>query len=197
MTGFPMTGFLLNRIPARGATRRAVGMLCAAAVFSTGCATTINGRTQRVAVASDPPGARVFVGDHALGVTPTYVELDRGDGDLALRFEKDCYQDAVLPVPRRISNWVAGSVLFAGIPVNEYTLGPWLGAMGFWAAVGGFIDWRTGGAFTFPDLVRASLDPIPDAARTVQSGGGAELRRGCAPSVGAVAREQRKKPTAR
>lgn len=192
-----MTGFLLNLIPAHGGTHRAVCMLSAAALFSTGCATTINGRTQRVAVASDPPGARVFVGDQALGVTPTYVELDRRDGGLALRFEKDCFQDAVLPVPRRISNWVAGSVLFAGIPVNEYTLGPWLGAMGFWAAVGGFIDWRTGGAFTFPDLVRATLDRMPDTARTEASGGGVEPDRGCAPRATTGAGGHENAPTER
>lgn len=167
-----MTGFLLNRRSAHGGTHRAVCMLSVAAVFSTGCATTINGRTQRVAVASDPPGARVFVGDQALGVTPTYVELDRRDGGLTLRFEKDCYQDAVLAVPRRTSNWVAGSVLLAGIPVNEYTLGPWLGAMGFWAAVGGFIDWRTGGAFAFPDLVRAPLDRVHDLPGATDPGSG-------------------------
>lgn len=166
-----MPGFLLNRMRVRGWPLRAVCALVGAVVLSSGCATTMNGSTQRVSVASDPPGARVFIGDEQVGVTPAQVELDRGDGDLALRFEKDCYQDAVLPVPRRISNWVAGSVLFAGIPVNEYTLGPWLGAMGFWAAVGGFIDWRTGGAFTFPDLVRATLDRVPDLPGATDPGG--------------------------
>ena len=165
-----MSRLLLKRASARRRAHRAVSGLAAAAVLSTGCASMINGRTQRVAVASDPPGAQVFIRDQPVGVTPTYVELDRR-GNLALRFEKDCYQDAVLPVPRRISNWVAGSVLLAGIPVNEYTLGPWLGAMGFWAAVGGFIDWRTGGAFTFPDLVRATLDRVPDLPEATDTGG--------------------------
>ncbi len=191
-----MTGFLLNRISAQGGTHRVVCMLSAVAVLSTGCATTINGRTQRVAVASDPPGAQVFAGDHALGVTPTYVELDRGDGDLALRFEKDCYQDAVLPVPRRTSNWVAGSVLLAGIPVNEYTLGPWLGAMGFWAAVGGLIDWRTGGAFKFPDLLRATLDRVPDLPGGTDPGG-SEPPAVCAPVPPAGQVDQGKTPSDR
>ena len=183
-----MSRLLLKRASARRRAHRAVSGLAAAAVLSTGCASMINGRTQRVAVASDPPGAQVFIRDQPVGVTPTYVEFDRRDGDLALRFEKDCYQDAVLPVPRRISNWVAGSVLFAGIPVNEYTLGPWLGAMGFWAAVGGFIDWRTGGAFTFPDLVRATLDRVPDLPGAMDPGGsGPPVDCAPAPPAGQVA----------
>ena len=153
-----------------GRTHRAVCALVAAAVLSTGCASMINSRTQRVAVASDPPGAQVFIGDEPVGVTPAYLELDRRDGDLALRLEKDCYQETVLPVPRRTSKWVAGNLLFAGIPINEYTLGPWLGYMAFFAVVGGLADRSQGGAFTFPDLVRASLERLPDTAQAEESG---------------------------
>ena len=153
-----------------GRPHRAVCALAAAAVLSTGCASMINSRTQRVAVASDPPGAQVFIGDEPVGVTPAYLELDRRDGDLALRLEKDCYQETVLPVPRRTSKWVAGNLLLAGIPINEYTLGPWLGAMAFYAVVGGLADRSQGGAFTFPDLVRASLERLPDTAQAEESG---------------------------
>ena len=177
-------------------TQRAASAIAVAAVISTGCASIINGRTQRVAVGSDPPGARVFVGDRALGVTPTRVELDRDDGDLVLRFEKDCYRDTVLPVGRRTSNWVAGSVLLAGVPVNEYTLGPWLGAIAFWAAVGGFIDWRSGGAFTFPDLVQATLEPISDVSGGTDPGDG-ERRGDCPPGPPAESGAQGNTPSDR
>ena len=167
-----MTDLLLNRIGARGRTIRGVCALAAAAVLSSGCATTINGSTQLVAVASDPPGARVFIDEQAVGVTPVRLELNRGARDLALRFEKDCYRDVVLPVPRRSSKWVLGNSLLAGVPFNELTLGPWLRMVAFVTAVGGFQDWRSGGAFTFPDLVRASLHRLPDAASAEESGGG-------------------------
>ena len=177
-------------------TQRAVWAIAIATVISTGCASIINGRTQRVAVGSDPPGARVFVGDRALGVTPIRVELDRGDGDLVLRFEKDCYRDAVLPVPRRTSNWVAGNVLLAGVPVNEYTLGSWLGAMAFFAAVGGFIDWRSGGAFTLPDLVQATLDPMTDVPRGTDAGD-SEPPDDCAPDPPAGPGDQGNTPSDR
>ena len=178
----------------RGRTHRAVCALAVVVALSTGCATNMNGSVQRVAVASDPPGAQVFIDDEPVGVTPAYLELDRRDGDLALRFEKDCYQETVLPVPRRTSKWVAGNLLFAGMPVNEYTLGPWLGYMAFFAVVGGLRDRASGGAFTFPDLVRASLERLPDPARagTDESGRVVETGRACAPDVAAGAGDQRK-----
>ena len=165
-----MTDLPRIRIRGRGPTHRAVCVLAAAVTLSTGCATSMNGSMQRVAVASDPPGAQVFIDEEPVGVTPAYLELDGRDGDLALRFEKDCYQETVLPVPRRTSKWVAGNLLFAGMPVNEYTLGPWLGYMAFFAVVGGLRDRASGGAFTFPDLVRASLERLPDTARAEESG---------------------------
>ena len=180
----------LVAVAAARCRRAATCAFAAAAVLSSGCATTINGSTQLVAVASDPPGARVFIGDRAVGVTPTRLELNRGARDLALRFEKDCYRDVVLPVPRRTSQWVAGNALFAGIPINEYTWGPWLAAMAFYTTVGALMDWRSGGAFTFPDLVRATLERLPVAPGAAdhavsRSGEGVEPAGGCAPAAAA------------
>ena len=192
-----MTHLYLNRIGARGRTIRGACALAAAAVLSSGCATTINGSTQLVAVASDPPGARVFMDDRAVGVTPIRIELNRGARDLVFRFEKDCYGDAVLPVPRRTSKWVFGNPLLAGRPVNELTWGPWLGMMSFVTAIGGFLDWRSGGAFTFPDLVRASLDRLPDAASAEEPLGGVEPDGGCLPDAANATRDQGNTPSDR
>ncbi len=180
-----------------GRTHRAVCALAATVVLSTGCASMINSRTQRVAVASDPPGAQVFIGDEPVGVTPAYLELDRRDSDLALRLEKDCYQETVLPVPRRTSKWVAGNLLFAGIPINEYTLGPWLGAMAFYAVVGGLADRSQGGAFTFPDLVRASLERLPDTAQAEESGQRDQPGGDCAAGAPVVPGDQGNTPSDR
>ena len=153
----------LNRGPAG---RRALRAACApavAVVLSAGCATFMNGPTQRVAVASDPPGARVFVGDEPAGVTPTFVELERDEGDLALRFEKDCYREALLEVPRRTSAWARGNLVPIGFPFNEVTWGGWLGMNLFLTAIKALVDWGTGSAFAFPSLVRATLERLPAA----------------------------------
>lgn len=199
-----MTDLLPNRLRARGRTRRAVFALAAAVVLSTGCATIRNGPTQRVAVASDPPGAQVFIGGRPVGVTPMYVELDRRDRDVALSLRKDCYRETVLPVPRRTSKWVAGNPLLAGVPINDYGLGAWLGMAAFWAAVGGSVDWGRGGAFEFPDLVRASLERLPGgpgasgAADTrATAPGGVEPGGDCARGAPAGAGAQGKTPRAR
>lgn len=63
----------------------------------------MNGRTQVVAVSSDPPGAQVIVDDEAVGVTPTFVELRRGDRNLALRLRKEEFATIDLPVKRSLS----------------------------------------------------------------------------------------------
>ena len=162
---------LLNRRPARGRALRAACAPAVAVVLSAGCATFMNGPTQRVAVASDPPGARVFVGDEPAGVTPTFVELERDEGDLALRFEKDSYRDALLEVPRRTSAWVYGNLVPLGFPFNEVTWGPWLGANLLWGGIRALVDRGTGNAFAFPSLVRATLERLPDGTEGTDSRG--------------------------
>ena len=186
-----------KRIRVHGATRRAVDALAVAVVFSTGCATAINGRTQRVAVVSDPPGAQVFIADEPVGVTPASVELDRRDGDVALRFEKDCYRETVLSVPRRTSKRVLVNLLAAGVYINDYGLGSALGAMAFWGVLGGLLDRREGGAFTFPDLVRADLERLPDTAKSEESGGGPGIDDGCVPGTSAGTGDHGIMPTER
>ena len=191
-----MPGLKPNRVRTCGSTQRALCALLAVVVLSTGCATTMNSSTQRVAVASDPPGARVFLGGESLGVTPTVVTLDRRDPDPGLRFEKDCYRTTVLRVRRRTSKWVVGNLLFAGAPVNEYTWGPWLTAMAVYTTVGALVDRRRGGAFKFPNLVRATLERLADGPEATERGG-VEPDGGCAPDAPAGQGDQGKTPSDR
>ena len=190
-----MTAFIDNRMLFRR-THRAACALAAAAVLTTGCASTVNTSTQRVAVASDPPGARVFLDGQSVGVTPTVVTFDRRDRHPALRFEKDCYQDAFLEVPARTSKWVVGNLLFAGVPFNDYTVGQWAAAMALYATLGAVVDWRRGGAFTFPDLVRATLDRRPDAPEATLDDL-VELDGDCAPVAPAGPADQGNTPSDR
>lgn len=170
----------LSRMVARR-PRRAACALAAAFVLPAGCATFMNGPTQRVAVASDPPGARVFVGEEPAGVTPTFVELERDEGDLALRFEKDCYRDTLLEVPRRTSAWAAGNWVPLGVPFES----GWIAGNLILSAIRSLVDWGTGNAFAYPSLVRATLERLPggpgatDAEATGSAAG--ESDAGCAP----------------
>ena len=184
---------LLSRMPVRRQRLGAGSTLLTALFLSTGCATFMNGSTQRVAVASEPPGARVFVGDDPAGVTPTFVELERDEGDLVLRFEKDRHRDTVIEVPRRTSSWVYGNLVPLGFPFNEVTWGPWLGMNLVWGGIRALVDRGTGNAFAFPSLVRATLERLPDAPEGTNPGGadreaprssgGAEPERGRGPDA--------------
>lgn len=135
-------------------------VLLAACLASSGCATVINGSTQRVAVASEPPGAQLYVNDAPVGVTPAFVDVPRRDPDLELRLEKDGYEPATLPLERSRSGWIAGNVLLAGVPFNDYGVGQWVGAMAMYGVLGWLQDVRSGGGYKRPGLVRTSLTRI-------------------------------------
>lgn len=149
---------------------RVACVLLAACAVSSGCATAINGTTQRVAVASNPPGAQVYLHDAPVGVTPAFVDVPRRDADLQLRLEKEGYEPTVLPLERSRSGWSWGNVLFAGVPVNEYGVGQWVVAMAFYGALGWLRDARSGGAYKRPGLVRATLAPVRAANETTAEG---------------------------
>ena len=120
------SNLLPNALPiALRAPRGATCALIAVCVLSSACATAINGTTQRVAVASDPPGAQVYVNDAPVGVTPAFVDVPRRDRDLELRLDKDGYEPARLALEREFSGWSWGNVLFAGVPINDYGVGQW------------------------------------------------------------------------
>lgn len=142
---------------ARAALYGATSILLIACAFSSACATVINGATQRVAVTSDPPGAQLYINDAPVGVTPAFVDIPRRDADLELRFEKDGCDPAVLTLERSRSRWSAGNVLLAGVPVNDYSTGAWMGAMVFYGVLGALVDTNSGGAYKRPDSVRAAL----------------------------------------
>ncbi len=196
-----------KRMPVRRQGLGAACALAAALALSTGCATFMNGSTQRVAVASEPPGARVFVGDEPAGVTPTFVELERDEGDLVLRFEKDCHRRTVLEVPRRTSTWVYGNLVPLGVPFNEVTWAAWFGANLFWGGIRALVDRGLGSAWAFPSLVRATLEPLSVAPGAPDSGGtdyeapgsddDVEADGGCVPGAAAESGDQGNTPSDR
>lgn len=156
-----------NRSASERWLRRTVCVPIACALLATGCATIRNGRTQVVAVSSDPPGAQVFVGDKQVGATPTVLDLPRSKRNLTLRFEKDGFANVDVPVGRSPSGWLWGDVLYvaagglmAGQGVSRGT--QWAHVFAQGAALTFGIDLLTGGAFRLPNDVRATLPGIPD-----------------------------------
>src|SRR5262245_14468128 len=76
-------------------------------LFLSGCATLAHGRFQEVTITSEPSGALVFRGNMLLGVTPLRSRFVRRESRLVLRFEKQGYQSATVPLERGKSAWLA------------------------------------------------------------------------------------------
>lgn len=80
-----------------------------------GCATIINGTTQKIPVSSEPSGANcVVVGDTTKYTTPCQVELAR-KSDHVLKLEKEGYDPATVEIKHVLSGAVAGNILLGGL----------------------------------------------------------------------------------
>ena len=144
--------------------------VCLSGMAAAGCALQMNGTTQRVAVASAPPGARVFLDGERVGVTPMEVVVRRRDADVVLKLEKDGFRPAEQNLRRSPSRW-----LWLDVPVSVF-----FGKAGYWVqdvrtentahaiagAVAGaspaILGIATGAAFVFPDRIYAELVPLND-----------------------------------
>jgi len=118
----------------------AVSLLGLFATNMVGCAAMINGSKQTVRFNSKPEGATFYAGA-VKATTPAAIELKRNQ-DYFVKFEKDCYESAHMPVNKDLSGWFwAGLVLWG---VFE------------------FISMGTGGAYKLsPEDVFVELEPDP------------------------------------
>ena len=142
-----------------------------AAAAGCGCASLHHGGgAQRTTVASDPPGARLFVNGRPAGITPVEVALRRRDRDVVLRFEKDGYDTTEIPLNRSLSAWLWGNVawLTAGMSLTEGNYDTWDDVHDLaWGSATTFgVDLLTGAAFKFPREVTAKLGTAPAGATT-------------------------------
>lgn len=165
-------GMVRHRLPAtasaRGWQKCATCVMVSGALVSTGCATVVTGRTQLVAVSSEPSGAQVFVGDEPVGVTPTFVDLPRRERNLTLRFEKEGFAPVDASVRRSLSGWLWGNAAYtvtAGVTAGQaigHRTTAWAHMFPQLAAFTFGIDLLTGAAFRLPRHVRATLPTTPD-----------------------------------
>jgi hypothetical protein len=155
--------------------RRAV--VLAVALLPAGCATIFHGRTQRIEIVTDPPGATAVAGGQRVS-TPGFLLLRRDQTDFEIRIEKDGYAPKTVRLTRRVSGLVWANLGWAGLglavgatqqplfsrtsdsPGNAWVVG------GAGAAAFGFgVDFVTGGAYRLePATVVVKLE-MPEPAR--------------------------------
>ena len=114
-----------------------------------GCATVINGTTQKVGVSSIPPGATVLIDNQQKIITPGTVWLAR-DQSHTFFFKKEGYQDDSFVITSGTSGWVWGNVIAGGL-------------------IGAVVDLSTGSARKLSqDSIHVSLTPLLDAQNQPQ-----------------------------
>jgi uncharacterized protein YceK len=86
---------------------------CAIVLDISGCATIINGTSQKIQATSNPPGATVKVDDANSYVTPVKLRLERRR-DHVLTFTKDGYESQTVRMMHVISEVVVGNTLLGG-----------------------------------------------------------------------------------
>jgi len=91
-----------------------IAVLAATAFVLWGCATIMHGTSQKVGISSSPTGAKVWVDNKELGITPLFADLKRGD-DHIVKVELAGYQKAELTITKSVSGWVWGNIVFGGL----------------------------------------------------------------------------------
>lgn len=80
---------------------------------ASGCATIINGTSQKIQVTSEPTGAVVQVDEKAAYITPVRLRLERRC-DHVLTVTKEGYESQTVKIIHVLSEWVAGNTLLGG-----------------------------------------------------------------------------------
>jgi hypothetical protein len=166
-----------------GGNMRLLFLVPAAVLALSGCATAIRGNTQRIAIATDPPGARCELrnarGDAPVVVdpTPAVTEVRRDNTDLEVRCEMP---QRLLMVERFASSWSLmgrdGSPSADGAQVAGSGVGPEavveVAAFGAAGALGALSALAVAGGYTILPLGLLLLVSLPFSA-AVDHGTGA------------------------
>ncbi len=89
----------------------AIGIV--AVLTACGCATVVNGTSQKIRVSSNPSGATVKVDDKCTYITPARIRLERRR-DHTLVFTKDGYEIQTVKLTHVLSEVVVGNTLLGG-----------------------------------------------------------------------------------
>lgn len=124
---------------------RSAGLGLGVLVFVvTGCATIMAGGPDHVRVATNPPGATVFIDNVPVGQTPMMVTLDRQRSAGLIRIELYGFAPVVVMRAPRINGWFWANICLGGI--------------------GTMVDLVTGNIKSFDDTpISVGLVPAPGA----------------------------------
>ncbi len=95
-----------------------ISLMFLLAISASGCATAINGTSQKIKVSSEPQGALVTVDGNKSYTTPVKLRLERRR-DHELVFAKEGYENQKVAVVHVLSEAVCGN-LFLGGPVGWF-----------------------------------------------------------------------------
>jgi hypothetical protein len=123
-----------------------LGGLAFAGLATWGCASIIQGSSQKVPIASTPSGATVWIDQEERGPTPFVASLSRKHPHV-VRVVLDGYQPFEMTFTRKTSGWVWGNILLGGL-------------------IGLAVDASTGGMYKLePKQVDAALQAqVPEQA---------------------------------
>lgn len=91
-----------------------IAALIAGGLTMAGCASIMNGSTQKFTMASEPTHAHLIVDGDSVGTTPRQVHLSRKENHV-VKVNLAGYQTATIPLKRTASGWIFGNVIFGGI----------------------------------------------------------------------------------
>jgi hypothetical protein len=84
-------------------------------VASSGCATIMAGGPDHVPVATNPPGATVFVDNMPVGTTPMVVTLNREHSNGVIRIELAGFAPVTVVRAKNINGWFWVNFCFGGV----------------------------------------------------------------------------------
>ncbi|WP_129713773.1 hypothetical protein [Pedobacter sp. SYP-B3415] len=116
----------------------AAALLGAAVLTSSGCATIFGRSNYDVTISSNPVGSNLSITDKKgkeiyRGVTPATLKLKSSAGyfskaEYQLKFNKDGFEEQVIPLTCKLNGWYFGNLLIGGI-VGMLIIDPASGAM--------------------------------------------------------------------
>lgn len=108
-------------------------------LISSSCATIVTGKTDTLAILSDPSGADFVTNSGLSGTTPAELEVP-SEEDITFTFTKAGFKDSVVLADSYMSKWVWGNLLFGGL-------------------IGVIVDFSTDTSHTHDKTISAVLPP--------------------------------------